>query len=159
MTITTQQQIVLAFGDALARGETEPTSVPRGYGYDILCGSTIAKPHRFTSFAAFPIWDGWHFPGGVSHAAGRYQFEPVTWKEQMAKLHLSDFGPAAQDEAAWDLACAVYHHRTGRSLPIDLAAQRFGQVASMLQSTWTSLSPATFEKRYRAALLVHPVTP
>lgn len=159
MTGETPVQAKVAFRDALARGETEPDSVPRGYGYDILCGSTVANPKRFTGYAAFPVWDGWRFPGGISHAAGRYQFEPVTWHEQQAKLNLPDFSPASQDIAAWDLANTVYHRISGgHSLLTDLmlGGQFFPKIAAGLRTTWTSLNPLTFGPRYTAALLAPP---
>src|SRR5258708_4935157 len=144
-----------AFLDALAWGETEPPSLPHGYGYNVLCGSTIEHPHTFSSYAAFPQWSGWHNPadGSISHAAGRYQFEPRTWRDSAARLHLTDFSPASQDLAAWDLAAGVYHRVThGRDLEADLLAGETSHVAPVLHSTWTSLSNASFDHRYRQSL-------
>jgi muramidase (phage lysozyme) len=136
-----------AFLDALAVGETEPAGEPRGYGYNILCGSTPASPHTFASYAWFPKWAGWH----NSHAAGRYQFEPATWADTAARLGLPDFTPASQDAAAWDLAMRVYHSRAKRNLSNDLVAGKLGWVVSALHGTWPSLT-STFPSRYQHAL-------
>jgi muramidase (phage lysozyme) len=139
-----------AFLDALARGESEPASAPYGDGYTILFGGG-----RFTDFSEFPDWDGVRFGGSMTHAAGRYQFEPATWDECAARLRLPDFSPASQDAAAWDLAKRVYWRRKGSNLEVALAAgttAALAGVAAVLHSTWTSLSAAKFPRRYRAAL-------
>ncbi len=39
----------------------------------------------------------------TSAAAGAYQFLPGTWREVSRRLHLRDFGPASQDQAALHL--------------------------------------------------------
>ena len=39
----------------------------------------------------------------VSAAAGAYQFLPATWREASSRLHLPDFGPRSQDQAALHL--------------------------------------------------------
>ncbi|MFM7674843.1 MAG: muramidase [Synechococcus sp.] len=39
----------------------------------------------------------------TSAAAGAYQFLPGTWREVARRLHLRDFGPASQDQAALHL--------------------------------------------------------
>ena len=124
-----------AFLDALAIGES-------GGRYDILCGGG-----RFSDYSAFPQWSGVQGPAGVSHAAGKYQFEPATWQEEAAKLHLQDFSPASQDAAAWDLAQAVYQRVAGRDLAADLMAGDASHVAHALHSTWTSLG-SSFPTRY-----------
>ena len=132
-----------AFLDALAIGES-------GGRYDILFGG-----RRFTDFSHFPDWEGKRFGGATTHAAGRYQFEPETWKECAARLRLPDFSPASQDAAAWDLAKRVYWHVKKVNLETALTAatdNALAGVATALHSTWTSLSPTKFPKRYRAAL-------
>ena len=142
-----------AFLDALAEGESTVLAAAEGISpYFILCGGGSFE-HLPGDAIGFPIWDGLQGPWGVSHAAGRWQFEPETAHAQFAKLGLKSFrDPASQDAAAWDLACTVYHDRTGRVLPDDLLASRLNLVATVLQSTWTSLSSATFAARYAQAL-------
>jgi muramidase (phage lysozyme) len=129
-----------AFLDALAQGES-------GGDYRILCGGG-----HFTSFDTFPQWAGFQGPAGISHAAGKYQFEPATWREVAERLGLTDFTPGSQDAGAWDLARRVYAGHTGRSLEEDLALLDTSQVASALHSTWTSLSSDTFPQRFRRRL-------
>lgn len=137
-----------AFLDALADGETEPDGVPDGYGYNILCGSTPAHHHTFPSYTTFPAWPGWH----NSHAAGRYQFEPATWRGVAVAYHLTDFSPPNQDSGAWNLASATYNARTRRNLSSDLVAGKLQWVVRSLYSVWPSLNDSTFTKRYKAAL-------
>lgn len=132
----------LAFLDAIAVGEDyNPTD------YNELVGGG-----KFTGYGQFPAWAGKIFPTGISHAAGRYQFEPATWKGQAAKLGLKDFSPASQDIGAWDLAETVYRQRTGHDFLRALqtkAAMTF--IPHALQSTWTSISMKTWD-RYCGAL-------
>jgi muramidase (phage lysozyme) len=117
--------------------------------YDELCGGG-----KFSDFSHFPQWDGWHNPktGAVSHAAGRYQFEPRTFADVAARIGLTDFTPDSQDHAAWELAGEVYKAHTGRDLGSDLAAGQLDGVVPALQPTWPSLSAATFATRFAAAL-------
>lgn len=101
--------------------------------------------------------------GNVSDAAGRYQFLSSTWDTEKAKLGLTDFSPASQDKAAWDLAQTDYEARTGRNLLTDLKSRDPGtmsRVAGALRQTWTSLpggieqgqTGSRFENAYNAAL-------
>lgn len=122
--------------------------MPRGYGYNILCGSTPRQPHTFPSYDKFPVWAGWH----NSHAAGRYQFEPSTWRSTAAKYKLTDFSPVNQDTGAWNLAITSYHLHTKRSLEVDLIANKLTWVVRSLYNIWPSLNDATFAKRYQEAL-------
>lgn len=80
-------------------------------------------------------------PSGISHAAGRYQFEPATWGIEARRLGLHDFSPKSQDRAAWDLASTTYKRRTGRDLDKDLAVGRINDIASTMHDQWTSLGP------------------
>ncbi len=132
----------LAFLDAIAVGEDyNPTD------YDELVGGG-----KFSGFAAFPVWAGKQFPGGISHAAGRYQFEPATWRGQAAKLKLADFSPQSQDLGAWDLAESVYKARTGRDFLVNLRSKSARlDLATSLHSTWTSIGSTTWD-RYCGAL-------
>lgn len=91
----------------------------------------------------FPQWPGRPGPAGVSHAAGKYQFQPGTWKlaatEYMAAGNPApDFGNDADQEAVgrfW--AQRTYRKNTGRDL-VDDASK--GEVDySALASEWSSL--------------------
>lgn len=77
--------------------------------------------------------------GKKSSAAGKYQFLASTWDDQAKKLGLSDFSPASQDAAAWNLAQEEYRRDTGRSLLADLQANDLSRVAPSLRNRWTSM--------------------
>lgn len=151
--MTTEAQAKQAFLDALAVGESDPVAKREGISpYFILLGGGSFE-HLPGDATGFPIWAGLHGSWGVSHAAGRYQFQPGTWASMAARLGLTNFrDPAQQDAAAWDLATSVYSHVAARDLLSDLTSDMLDLVASALQSTWTSLNPNTFPTRYRMAL-------
>jgi lysozyme len=69
-------------------------------GYDVLVGSTIAKPSLFQGYADHPRIKvdiaRLHI---YSTAAGRYQIMEKTWDEIAAQSGLKDFSPANQDHA------------------------------------------------------------
>ena len=136
-----------AFLDALAIGES-------GGRYDILCGGG-----RFTDYSKFPQWEGFQGPDGISHAAGKYQFEPATWNEVATDLKLQDFSPKSQDAGAWSLANHVYQTKTGRDLLRDLTGNNTAFVVPALRSTWVSLG-SSFDARFnREVIMLTGVTP
>lgn len=110
-------------------------------GYNVLYGGG-----KFDSYADhprqnIPISSGPN-AGRTSSAAGRYQFLQGTWDQQARKLGLTDFSPASQDIAAWDLAQTVYRNRTGRDLVADLQSKDQALISNagrVLNGTWTSL--------------------
>ena len=103
-----------------------------GGAYDIKNGGS-----RFTDYSRFPEGIG---AGGTSSAAGRYQFTSDTWREQAKKLGLTDFTPANQDRAAWDLASTEYRNRSGRDLASDLKTGGYeADIAKALKGRWPSL--------------------
>lgn len=59
--------------------------------------NVINGGQRFDGYAQHPNTKG---RGGESAAAGAYQFIPKTWARMAAELGLSDFSPAAQEQAA-----------------------------------------------------------
>lgn len=131
---------IQAFLVALSFGESENDPLD----YTELCGGG-----HFEGFAAFPQWAGVGDP--ISHAAGRYQFEPATWRDMQGRLSLPDFSPTSQDHAAWALASEVYQRVTGRVLLADLQADDLASIAPALRSTWTSVN-GEFPARYHGAL-------
>lgn len=77
--------------------------------------------------------------GKTSSAAGYYQFIGSTWDQQKQKLGLSDFSPANQDTAAWDLAQTTYKQKTGKDLLSTLKSGDTADVLPALSSQWSSL--------------------
>lgn len=138
--------IAAAFLDAIAVGEDyDPKD------YDELVGGD-----HFEGFDAFPQWNGRRFATGISHAAGRYQFEPATWRTVAGRYGLTDFTPHSQDLGAWQLARDDYRRRTGRDLRDDLKRRNFGRLVSGLRPTWSSIGPSMGD-RYLGALAARRV--
>ncbi|QOF71856.1 hypothetical protein IG197_01825 [Aminobacter sp. SR38] len=80
--------------------------------------------------------------GRTSSAAGKYQFLGSTWEDQAGKLGLTDFSPANQDKAAWNLAAETYKAKTGQDLDAVLQSGDPAAIASVgkvLNPIWTSL--------------------
>lgn len=139
--------------DAIAQGESDPSAKREGISpYVILYGggSFEGMPDR-TGYNGFPEWAG----KDNSHAAGRYQFEPATWRGIVPR-----FGPAIpnfrnpddQDWGAWFLAQQDYQARSGAPLLNALQVRDIGGIGGVLQPTWTSMSNVTFSDRYAMAL-------
>jgi muramidase (phage lysozyme) len=102
--------------------------------------------------------------GRTSSAAGRYQFLSGTWDRMAKKLGLTDFSPASQDKAAWQLAAEAYRRNTGGDLAAALKSGDPNVIAGVgraLRGEWTSLpggieqgqGAGVFLKRFGAALL------
>lgn len=123
----------------VARALLETISGPESAGdYNVIYGGS-----KFGDYADHPrtpilITSGPN-KGQYSTAAGKYQFIGSTWDDQAKKLGLSDFSPASQDAAAWNLAQEEYKRDTGRSLEADLASGDLSRVAPSLRNQWTSL--------------------
>lgn len=123
----------------VARALLETIAGPESAGdYNVIYGGS-----QFDDYADHPrqpvlITSGPN-KGKYSTAAGKYQFLGSTWDEQAEKLGLSDFSPASQDAAAWNLAVEEYRRDTGRDLEADLAAGDLSRVAPSLRNQWTSL--------------------
>lgn len=138
--------------DAIAGGESAGA-------YDVIYGGD-----RFSDFSDHPrqyvtIKSGPN-AGQKSSAAGKYQFLGSTWDDQKTKLGLTDFSPASQDAAAWNLAVETYSQKTGRDLLADLEAGKTTEVSDALKGQWTSLpggieqgvTAGDFSARYGNAL-------
>jgi len=65
-----------------------------GGQYDLLHGP---GGRHISDLSAFPQWEGFMGPGGLSHAAGGYGFQPGTYAEMAAITGRSDFSAQAQD--------------------------------------------------------------
>lgn len=111
-TVVQQVQMpeVRAFLDAIASSETPGFAQPY---------NTLAGGGQINDLDAFPQWNGIPssvVPGAFSHGAGKYQFEPKTYRDAAARLGLVDpnaptmgqgaapFYPMYQDMVAWDNA-------------------------------------------------------
>lgn len=123
----------------VARALLETIAGPESKGdYNVIYGGG-----KFTDYADHPrqfveITSGPN-KGQYSSAAGKYQFLGSTWDDQAAKLGLTDFSPASQDAAAWNLAQETYKAKTGRSLLADLDAGDTSRIPAALKGQWTSL--------------------
>jgi muramidase (phage lysozyme) len=158
MTANNLPREARAFLDAVAQGESDPTAKAEGISpYFILYGggSFETFPNR-EGYNGFPSWAG----KDNSHAAGRYQFEPATWRGIVPRFKpgTPDFrNPDDQDWGAWFLAQQDYAVRATSPLYQALQAGSLDSIGSTLQPTWTSLSDSTFPDRYTAALANYPV--
>lgn len=129
-----------AFLDMLAI--SEGTDRIGDHGYNCLVGGT--------TFAGYA-----HHPGIrvalprkgqeplYSTAAGRYQFRLVTWNELAGKLHLKDFGPAAQDAGALELI-------RERGALQDVQMGRIESAISKCRTIWASLPGAGYGQHENA---------
>ena len=123
----------------VARALLETIAGPESKGdYNVIYGGS-----QFDDFSAHPnkpvlITSGPN-KGKYSTAAGKYQFLGSTWNDQAEKLGLTDFSPASQDMAAWNLAVEEYKRDTGRDLEADLTAGDISRIPASLKNQWTSL--------------------
>lgn len=102
-----------------------------GATYNTLCGGGT-----FSDYSQFPQWAGVTVNGQISHAAGKYQFEPATWAALQQQLSLPDFSPASQDAAALQLI-------TNQGAAAAVSAGDTTTAASLLNSQWASLPGST----------------
>ncbi len=107
-------------------------------GYNVLNGG-----ERFDSYDDHPRRKG---AGGLSTAAGRYQFVKGTWDRVSSVLGLPNFLPENQDKGAWWLAQADYKARTGRDLTSDIDGGNFAAVRAGLAPTWEGIAKLSDEQ-------------
>ncbi len=134
-------------------------------------GETGTDPNAYRALYGgghfgFPQWEGRAGPAGISHAAGKYQFQPRTWKiaatEYVAAGNpVPDFRNDADQEAVgrfW--AERTYKKNTGRNL-IDDATK--GSVDySALAGEWSSLrirKPFAPKRAPKTAVIASHVDP
>ena len=124
-----------AFLDMIAWSEIGPELLAKSdNGYNVLVGSTPAKPLLFTVYVTHPRIRNAKMN---SDAAGRYQFMGRYWNFYQKQLHLPDFGPLSQDKWAIQLI------RECKGLD-DIEAGRFDIAVSKCASRWASLPGAGY---------------
>jgi len=106
-------------------------------GYNVIVGSTPAKPDLFTSYATHPNKLVTLRPGLASTAAGRYQLLYRYYTVYKAQLGLPDFSPDSQD------AIALQQIRERGALPlIDMG--NFTLAVARCSNIWASLPGNTY---------------
>lgn len=126
---------VCAFLDMLAVSEIGAALLAKSDdGYNVLVGSTSARPLLFTSYATHPnIYNR----STNSTAAGRYQLLNRYWVAYKAKLNLPDFSPVSQD------LIALQQIRERRALNLILAGH-FEEAVVTVFNIWASLPGAAY---------------
>jgi muramidase (phage lysozyme) len=126
--------------------------------YDMLYGGGKFQGYGDHPRVYAPITSGPDV-GKKTSAAGLYQFLGSTWDQQAKKLGLTDFSPANQDTAAWDLAQTEYKAKTGRDLLATLKSGDQGAIEDVprqLSGQWSSLpggrQPAGGAPAFRSSL-------
>ena len=125
----------LAFLDMIAYSEIGPALLAASDdGYNVLVGSTPAKPLLFDSYAKHPQILNHALN---STAAGRYQIIRGTWLGVAGELGLKDFSPESQDEAAIELV-------RSRGAIDPLAEGDIEQAIAVCSKEWASLPGAGY---------------
>lgn len=106
-------------------------------GYDVIVGSTLAKPLLFSSYADHPRRLVELRPGLKSTAAGRYQLLSRYFDAYKRTLGLPDFSPDSQD------AIALQQIKECRALPM-IEAGQFGAAVKQCARIWASLPGAGY---------------
>ncbi|WP_342627557.1 glycoside hydrolase family 104 protein [Nguyenibacter vanlangensis] len=110
-------------------------------GYNVLVGSTAAKPLLFRSYATHP--DVYNRALN-SDAAGAYQFMARYWPYYRDRLGLADFGPVSQDRWAIEMI-----RECGAVAAIE--AGRITQAIGLCKSRWASLPGAGYGQHEHTA--------
>ncbi len=125
---------VVAFLDMIAHSELgAPLLAASDDGYNVIVGSTAAKPILFASYATHPNrLIGPPTIKVASTAAGRYQLLNRFYLPYKNLLHLPDFGPLSQDRIA------IQQIRERRALPL-IQAGKFAAAVAACSNIWASL--------------------
>ncbi|AAT38381.1 gp22 [Burkholderia phage BcepC6B] len=127
----------VAFLDTIAVSEIGGTLLAKSDdGYNVLVGSTPARPLLFTSYAAHPNVLNRQI-SVPSTAAGRYQILARWWRIYQAQMKLPDFGPVSQDRYA------LRQLREHGALPL-IDAGRFCEAVAKVSNVWASLPGAGY---------------
>ncbi|HIC7209417.1 glycoside hydrolase family 24 protein [Burkholderia stabilis] len=127
----------IAFLDMLKVSEIGPAMLAKSDdGYNVLVGSTPARPLLFTSYAAHPNVLNRQIPV-PSTAAGGYQILFRWWRIYQAQMKLPDFGPVSQDKYA------LQQLREHGALPL-IDAGRFREAVAKVSNVWASLPGAGY---------------
>lgn len=127
-----------AFLDMIAFAEIGPALLAASdNGYNVIVGSTPAKPILFDSYRDHPRRLIDVRPGLKSTAAGRYQLLARYYDPYKRLLGLGDFSPASQD------AIALQQIRERRALP-DVDAGRFKEAVTKVSNIWASMPGAGY---------------
>lgn len=124
-----------AFLDMVAHSEIGPALLAKSNnGYNVLVGSTPARPLLFHGYADHPnIFNR----ACNSTAAGRYQLLARYWRAYKGLLHLPDFSPASQD------AVALQQIGECGAIPA-IEAGRFEDAVQRVARIWASLPGAGY---------------
>ncbi|MGG2044825.1 glycoside hydrolase family 24 protein [Burkholderia gladioli] len=125
----------VAFLDMLASSEIGAALLAKSDdGYNVLVGSTAARPLLFSSYAAHPeVYNR----ALNSTAAGRYQILSRFWQIYQAQMKLPDFGPVSQDRYA------LQQLREHMALPL-IDAGHFRDAVAKVSNIWASLPGAGY---------------
>lgn len=112
-------------------------------GYNVIVGSTAAKPILFSSYMDHPRrMQTLRDKSGKtlkSTAAGRYQILERFFDHYKAQLRLPDFGKASQD------AIAIQLIRECKALPL-IEAGKISEAIRACRSRWASLPGAGYDQ-------------
>jgi muramidase (phage lysozyme) len=125
----------IAFLDMIAVSEIgAPLLAASDDGYNVLVGSTAAKPLLFPSYADHP-----NVLNAQLHstAAGRYQILYRWWRIYRAQMYLRDFSPISQDRYA------LQQLKEHGALPY-IDAGKFETAVVKVASVWASLPGAGY---------------
>lgn len=124
-----------AFLDMIAHSEIGDALLNRSAnGYNVLVGSTPARPLLFTSYATHP---NVYHQATNSTAAGRYQLLHRYFMAYSKQLDLTDFSPASQD------AIAIQQIRECHAIPL-IEAGKFAEAVAKCAHIWASLPGAGY---------------
>ncbi|MGI4796933.1 MAG: hypothetical protein ACRYG8_23355 [Janthinobacterium lividum] len=132
---------------------------PESRGGDYNLRYTMDGGAHFDSLAQHPrIAEPIKGSDKTSTAAGAYQITGETWTGLQKQYGYSDFQPATQDHAAWNLAADNYKRTSkGGDLEADLQdPSKQAGVAAALHSTWPTMNPDTFGAKFNGNMHGQP---